>query len=118
MLMKAMAVVARSEDESTGRLRIDLTPADVERIDARANDLRKQIHIEPRFYIPGDTTRSSAIADIARSRCRTAERAVVSLVWSFSQRRETLALVAHYLNELSDYLFVLARYLDSAGEDP
>ncbi|NXF10240.1 MMAB protein, partial [Smithornis capensis] len=50
--------------------------------------------------------RSSAALHFCRAVCRRAERSVVPLV----QAGEADPNVAKYLNRLSDYLFVLARY--------
>ncbi len=64
------------------------------------------------FILPGGT-RSAAIAHVARTVARRAERAVVAL-------GETDAINApprQYLNRLSDLLFVLARVLNRANLD-
>jgi cob(I)alamin adenosyltransferase len=59
------------------------------------------------FILPGGA-RTAAIAHVARTVCRRAERAVVAL-----GREETLRPVCRqYLNRLSDLLFVLARVLN------
>ncbi|WP_460182567.1 cob(I)yrinic acid a,c-diamide adenosyltransferase [Thermopirellula anaerolimosa] len=70
--------------------------------------------LEPltRFILPSGT-RAGALAHVARTVCRRAERRLVALI------RETLALGTPlsptslaYLNRLSDLLFVLARWLN------
>ncbi len=62
------------------------------------------------FILPGGT-RAAAICHLARSVCRRAERRVYSL-----SRQEAVSPAAlHYLNRLSDLLFVLARNLNSFG---
>ncbi|MFN6962034.1 MAG: cob(I)yrinic acid a,c-diamide adenosyltransferase [Rhodocyclaceae bacterium] len=59
------------------------------------------------FILPGGT-RAAALAHLARTVCRRAERAVVSLA-----RSENVSAPARqYLNRLSDLLFVLARWLN------
>jgi cob(I)alamin adenosyltransferase len=61
------------------------------------------------FILPGGS-RAAALAHVARTVCRRAERALVTLKHS-----ETLQpLPAQYLNRLSDLLFVLARVLNRA----
>ena len=58
-------------------------------------------------------TRSAALAHVARTIARRAERTVVSLAATESIRKEP----RHYLNRLSDLLFVLARVLNRANLD-
>lgn len=65
------------------------------------------------FILPGGTT-AAAWCHLARSICRRAERRVVSL----SRETEISDVPRQYLNRLSDYLFVLSRYLNkAAGEN-
>ena len=64
------------------------------------------------FILPAGT-RSAAIAHVARTVARRAERAVVALDAAESVREES----RHYLNRLSDLLFVLARVLNRANLD-
>jgi cob(I)alamin adenosyltransferase len=59
------------------------------------------------FILPGGS-RAAAIAHQARTICRRAERTVVSL----GQQETVRPLCRHYLNRLSDLLFVLARVLN------
>jgi cob(I)alamin adenosyltransferase len=64
------------------------------------------------FILPGGT-RSAALAHIARTVARRAERSVVAL-GEAERLRSSLLL---YLNRLSDLLFVLARVLNRANLD-
>ncbi|KAB2308229.1 cob(I)yrinic acid a,c-diamide adenosyltransferase [Betaproteobacteria bacterium SCN2] len=63
------------------------------------------------FVLPGGS-RASALAHVCRTVCRRAERRVVSLVLSDA----VSPLQLHYLNRLSDLLFVLARVLNQGSE--
>ncbi|OBU84419.1 cob(I)yrinic acid a,c-diamide adenosyltransferase [Chromobacterium subtsugae] len=65
------------------------------------------------FILPGGL-RSAALAHQARSVCRRAERAVVAL----AREEEPSQALRRYLNRLSDFLFVLARYLNRQGGVP
>lgn len=71
------------------------------------------------FILPGGT-RNAALAHMARTICRRAERSVVSLLVDATgdltkdQDRPDRLLV-QYLNRLSDLLFVLARALNKAA---
>ncbi len=64
------------------------------------------------FILPAGT-RSAALAHVARTIARRAERAVVALAAGEAVRAEP----RHYLNRLSDLLFVLARVLNRANLD-
>lgn len=57
------------------------------------------------FILPGGSE-SSARLHLARTVCRRAERLVVSL----SGEQPVAPLIVHYLNRLSDWLFVQARW--------
>jgi len=64
------------------------------------------------FILPAGT-RSAALAHVSRSIARRAERAVVAL----SAASPVNDAPRHYLNRLSDLLFVLARVLNRANLD-
>jgi cob(I)alamin adenosyltransferase len=63
------------------------------------------------FILPGGHP-SASWAHVARTVCRRAERHVVAMLEAteMGAEGERLALMGTYLNRLSDYLFVLARY--------
>ena len=63
------------------------------------------------FVLPGGT-RAAALAHLARSVCRRAERQVVALC---EQEESPAAEVLPLLNRLSDALFVCARWLNLQG---
>ena len=56
------------------------------------------------FILPGGTPKAAAF-HVARTTCRRAERAVVTL----ARDEQINPVIIHYLNRLSDLLFVLAR---------
>ena len=66
------------------------------------------------FILPGGT-RAAALAHVARTVCRRAERALVRLAAERARRRRR---ARSYLNRLSDLLFVLARALNRARGQP
>ena len=78
-------------------------------IDAREAELTPLTN----FILPGGAPKAAAL-HVARTVCRRAERAVVSLARG---ARVSPALVK-YLNRLSDLLFVLARAANAAGGEP
>ena len=64
------------------------------------------------FILPGGS-RPAALAHVARSTCRRAERDVVTL----ASLEFVRPLCQQYLNRLSDLLFVAARFTNGRGED-
>jgi len=60
------------------------------------------------FILPGGS-RAASVAHLARTICRRAERVLVLL---FEQGNEFDPSVIQYVNRLSDYFFVLARFLN------
>ena len=61
------------------------------------------------FILPGGG-RTAALAHVARTVCRRAERRLVAL----GQQEAVSSQAMQYLNRLSDLLFVMARYLNKA----
>jgi cob(I)alamin adenosyltransferase len=82
----------------------------VKRLEKRIDDLVDERPLPQVFIVPGANP-ASAATDLARSVVRRAERAVVALERA---QRDVNPEVRHYLNRLSDLLFVLARW--QAGE--
>lgn len=82
----------------------EITPANVEALEAEIDRLEEELDPLDRFILPGGT-RAAAAFHVARTVCRRAERATVRL-----DTEEPLGgLAVRYLNRLSDLLFVLAR---------
>ncbi len=82
----------------------ELTPADVERLEAHLDALDEELEPLRRFVLPGGTAAAAAF-HVARTVCRAAERRCVTLA-----REAPLDEPAQsYLNRLSDLLFVMAR---------
>jgi cob(I)alamin adenosyltransferase len=82
----------------------------VERLEKQLDQLNAGLQPLKEFILPGGT-RAAALAHLARTVCRRAERAVVAL-----SRKEPVAVAGRvYLNRLSDLLFVLGRVLNRAG---
>ena len=82
----------------------------VKRLEARIDELVAEHPLPNEFIVPGANPVSAAL-DMARSVVRRAERAVVDFRGSGAEVNDELV---HYLNRLSDLLFVLARI--AAGE--
>lgn len=80
---------------------------DINTIEINIDKLESLVDPLKTFILPGGHE-SSAFCQIVRTVCRRAERRVVTL----SQLTEVAYEIMHYLNRLSDYLFVLSRALN------
>lgn len=89
-----------------------LAVAAVTRIDEALEHYNAGLPRLKEFILPAGT-RSAALAHVARSGARRAERALVAL----GAAEPVRALPRQYLNRLSDLLFVLARVLNRANLD-
>lgn len=69
------------------------------------------------FILPGGCL-AAAHAHVARTVCRRAERLCVALMESQTDGQDVEPLIIRYLNRLSDFLFVLARTLNSDARVP
>ncbi|MFO8144315.1 MAG: cob(I)yrinic acid a,c-diamide adenosyltransferase [Candidatus Syntrophosphaera sp.] len=96
-----------SELASTdGSFKHPLGQTEVDRITDQIHALEKKTAL--RGFVKCASTKASARLDICRAVARRAERCVVRL----SRVQEVNPHVIHYLNRLSDLLFILARSLE------
>jgi cob(I)alamin adenosyltransferase len=84
----------------------------VDRLETMIDGIVAEHPLPDVFIVPGANAVSAAL-DVARSTVRRAERRTVELR---DRGAEVNQEVVHYLNRLSDLLFVLARR--EAGESP
>ncbi len=85
----------------------DLKESDIQWLEQQIDHMNNTLPVMKSFILPGGHAAVST-AHIARCVCRRAERICVHM------QQEDLfidPLVIKYLNRLSDYLFVLARYI-------
>ena len=87
---------------------IVMTAEDVCEIEKELDLMQEILPTHDKFILPGGTMAASS-AQIARTVCRRAERIIVSLAENTCPG-QTQALI--YVNRLSDYLFVLSRFLN------
>jgi len=83
-----------------------LDVAEIENLEREIDKIQSQLPELKHFILPGGHPAASA-CHLARSVCRRAERAVVTL----AREEEIHEVIIPFLNRLSDYLFVLARYV-------
>lgn len=92
-----------------------LSDEDIKNLETWIDNLEEQLPPLKSFVLPGGSQLSSFI-HVARCVCRRAERICVDM----QENNEPVpALAIQYLNRLSDFLFVLARYVlhQQGGED-
>jgi cob(I)alamin adenosyltransferase len=85
----------------------DLKPEDILLLETEIDKMNEVLPVMKSFILPGGHVAVSSL-HVARCVCRRAERICVHM------QQEALfvdALVLQYLNRLSDFLFVLARYV-------
>lgn len=103
--------VPRPPDEQPGA-RLRVRPEQTTRLEAAIDRLNALLHPLTSFVLPGGQS-PAAWCHLARTVCRRAERAVVSLSHSEDVNPEVII----YLNRLSDLLFVLARVYNNNGQN-
>ena len=79
--------------------------ADVEAIENAIDEIQSQLPALNNFVLPGGSSQA-AFADLCRTTTRRAERRVVEL----AEESYISPLVIKYLNRLSDFFFVFARF--------
>jgi len=85
------------------------TAAMVDRITTTIIDLEKDKSLYPKdWIIPGATVVSAAL-DFARATCRRAERQIAVFI---NDEKDFNPEILRYLNRLSDFCWVLARYVE------
>ncbi len=111
------SVLATNPDKEVKMKLPDLHDADIEWLEQRIDKMNEVLPEMRSFILPGGNLASST-AHVARCVCRRAERICVGMMQDEEYVPE---LVVKYLNRLSDFLFVLARYishLNNAEEIP
>ncbi len=101
-----MLVAAHLASDDFGATR--LKPFDlgeIEFLEHQIDDMTSKLPEQTAFILP-ERPRVAAECHIARSICRRAERSSISLM-----TEPRIEVSVKYLNRLSDYLFIYARYL-------
>jgi cob(I)alamin adenosyltransferase len=91
-----------------------ITEGQVERLESEIDQLNAEMEPLASFVLPGGSE-ASAYLHLARTVCRRAERATVTLMGIEGEIVSPAAL--KYLNRLSDFLFVAARWSNGKGAD-
>jgi cob(I)alamin adenosyltransferase len=98
------------EDFGPSDMVLRIVPAQVGWLEERIDALNENLEPLRSFILPGGGE-GAARLHIARTAVRRAERAITALAAGEPVNPAALA----YINRLSDYLFVLARYINAQG---
>lgn len=85
----------------------------VAELEEQIDDMQQTLAPQTQFILPGGSVQASQ-AHVCRTVCRRAERQLVSA----SEQTDIAAPVLQYVNRLSDWLFVFARYLNLLAAVP
>ena len=91
----------------------NITEANIEGLEKEIDKMEASLPVLKNFILPSGSPTASK-CHIARTICRRAERNLVAL----AQKEEVNPLHLKYLNRLSDYLFVLARFILMENNTP
>lgn len=101
------SMLATDPDKNTKLHLIDLKDEDVILLEKEIDCMESVLPLLKNFVLPGGNIIASNI-HVARCVCRRAERIGVAMQ---SENHPIDFIVIQYLNRLSDYLFVLSRYI-------
>jgi cob(I)alamin adenosyltransferase len=85
----------------------------VDRLERKIDELNEELEPLRSFVLPGGSKAAAAL-HLARAITRRAERLLVALANTPGEEVGAPALI--YVNRLSDFLFVAARYMNAKGE--
>lgn len=109
------SVLATNPDKEVKMKLPDVHEADVIFLEQKIDEMNESLPEMRSFILPGGNLAAST-AHVARCVCRRAERICVAM----QQENEVVPeLIIQYLNRLSDFLFVLARFIthNNGAED-
>ncbi len=87
------------------------------RLESEIDEMQEELDELRSFILPGGHP-SAAWAHVARTVCRRAERRIVALGGAETFEADTFTNIEKYINRLSDYFFVLARYCNHLSGTP
>jgi cob(I)alamin adenosyltransferase len=101
------------DESKDARGRLSVSDAQVERLEDEIDALNRELQPLRSFVLPGGTPAASFL-HLARTISRRGERLMVALA---SRPNEPVGAAAlRYINRLSDFLFVAARYANDKGK--
>lgn len=105
-----LAVLLADRREHTPALQTQ----DITRLESEIDEVNASLPSLNSFLLPGGSEPAARLHH-ARAVCRRVERAAIDLK---NQDDEFEAIILHYLNRLSDWLFVMARHCNAVLKQP
>jgi cob(I)alamin adenosyltransferase len=99
--------LATDASKSDMRQKLPCSGDDIEVLEQEIDRMQAELPPLTHFILPGGTT-AAAQAHVARTVCRRAERRITAIATEANVNTN----VVRYINRLSDYLFVLARFIN------
>ena len=97
------------DDFAPSATALRITQAQVDRLEREIDAMNAELEPLKSFVLPGGTP-AAAYLHLARTVCRRAERLMVALSQTEDEILSAPAL--HYINRLSDHLFVASRFVN------
>jgi cob(I)alamin adenosyltransferase len=108
------SVLATSPEKEVKMKLPDLYNSDITWLEEMIDQMNETLPEQRSFILPGGNLAASTV-HVARCICRRAERLCVQMQ---QQGADAPELVMQYLNRLSDFLFVLSRYINQLNGTP
>ena len=103
-----------TDDEKSGlRSQLPCSGDDIILLEHEIDRMQNQLPELMNFVLPGGLT-AAAQTHVARTVCRRAERRITAIVHTANVNEN----VVRFINRLSDYLFVLSRYINFLNQKP
>lgn len=106
------SILATNPDKEVKMKLPDVHDEDVTWLEGLIDEMNEVLPEMRSFILPGGQLAAST-CHVARCVCRRAERICVSMQ---EQQEQVPELIVRYLNRLSDFLFVLARYISHIND--
>lgn len=103
---------SENEGSKEARSRLRVAPTQVTWLEERCDEVNEGLEPLTSFILPGGSPLAAQL-HVARTVCRRAERAIVTLM----RDEEVGAPALAYANRLSDLLFILARAANADGSE-
>ena len=104
------ADLSAPEDGRKSESRLRIAPAQVDRLEREIDAMNEKLAPLTSFVLPGGSALAAHL-HLARAIARRAEAAMVTL----AQHEKINEAALHYINRLSDHLFVMARAANDGG---